>query len=374
MKISYRLRPGTAGVSTIYCRITANKVRCKSDFSTNLKVRPANWCRATYRSKADPLVNKQLELLEQDIFAVYLQVRKYLQHPTGEDIKQAFLSETKGAITLVNVSELVLQQVERKFTARTLEKNRNYHNHLKNFFGPEILPGSINEQSAVNFFTTLRRSVGHNHAGRCVSYLKRCIEFAWQQGYCRANPLASYSIRREYPEEPEHLSQRELARLQNFLFVSDRLAWCRDLFVFMANTGMDLADVFTFNKTDLRSSGGVLIIDRKREKNGCRYVVPVNATALALLEKYGFRFQQFTEQYYNRLLKQACYTAEIADYERISSRWARKTAAMHWINGLKLSTEVVSLMLGHKSTRTTEKHYIKVQAVRVVEEWLKKAG
>ena len=103
------------------------------------------------------------------------------------------------------------------------------------------------------------------------------------------------------------LTKEELMTIANKDFGIQRLNQVRDLFVFAANTALSYCDLAAVKREDIQRDGDVMCLKKKRGKTGVTYILPLNDTAIRLLEKYDYELPIITNQRYNSYLK------EIAD-------------------------------------------------------------
>lgn len=135
-----------------------------------------------------------------------------------------------------------------------------------------------------------------------------------------------------------------------------RLNQVRDLFVFAANTALSYCDLAAVKREDIQTDGDVMYLKKKRGKTGVTYILPLNDTAIRLLEKYDFELPVISNQRYNSYLKEV---ADICGIRKtLTTHLARHTAATLMLNA-GIAIEIVSKILGHSNTKITQ-HYAKL--------------
>lgn len=153
------------------------------------------------------------------------------------------------------------------------------------------------------------------------------------------------------------------------------LAKARDLFVFMAFTGLSYSDAQAFDAHAYRKIGDKWVYSGKRIKTGVAYVGQLLPPVVEILERYGWRVPKLTNWSYNYQLKVLAVIAGID--RRLHSHMARHTFAT-WALNQGVSIENVGQMLGQKNVVTTQL-YAKVLAKsvhndfdRLGDEWAKR--
>lgn len=198
-------------------------------------------------------------------------------------------------------------------------------------------------------------------------YINRAIK----RGVFKGNPYDGWRFPHGKAEPGRYLTDAELTRFEKAEMRSGSIARARDLFVFQCFTGLsyvDLAD-FDFNKAQ-DIGDNLLFYSGQRVKTGVTFNFILLPKALEILQKYHYKLPVTTMEAYNRNLKKAAQDANID--KSLSTHWARRTAAMVFVNhGIRM--DVVARILGHSSMKTTERFYASLNQQTVVEE-MKKAG
>lgn len=127
----------------------------------------------------------------------------------------------------------------------------------------------------------------------------------------------------------------------------------RDLFVFACHTGLSFVDLMSFDAKQVVADGEISIYKGKRHKTGITFVCPITNKAKEILDKYNGHLPKLPNQKYNTRLKMV---ADAAGIEKpISSHWARRSAAMIWLNS-GIPIDVVSRIIGHTNLRQTAEY------------------
>ena len=196
-------------------------------------------------------------------------------------------------------------------------------------------------------------------------HLRQFINDAVSDGLLKENPYSGGKIKLKHgePNADNFITDDELERIKAVELPTENLMHVRDLFVFQCLTGMAYADMAKFDARKIKEIDGYKTYSGKRGKTGVPFVVVLLDDALAILQRYEGKLPLMTNQQYNMRLK---VVAEAAGLDKkLTTHWARHTAATHWINkGVPI--EIISRMLGHSSTKITEKVYSRLQEKTIV--------
>jgi site-specific recombinase XerD len=173
-------------------------------------------------------------------------------------------------------------------------------------------------------------------------------------------------------ESVEYLTEDEVQRIIDFETEDSMMSKARDLFIFMAFTGLSYSDAQAFDIRDYKrvveadASGTVVEKVRwvnigQRIKTGVPYVSQLLPPAVEVLERNGMKVPKLSNQKYNQALKAIGIACGIST--RMHSHLARHTFATFMLrNGVR--PENLKQMLGHKRIEQTLR-YAKVVAQSV---------
>ena len=216
---------------------------------------------------------------------------------------------------------------------------------------------AVNNTDILNYKYHLKNNVKLKDS-TLASYLtktKSIFVHAIRNNQLSVNPFDTIKIKKgEVNIIP--LTKDELMTIANKDFGITRLNQVRDLFVFAANTALSYCDLAAVKREDIQTDGDVMYLKKKRGKTGVTYILPLNDTAIRLLEKYDFELPVISNQRYNSYLKEV---ADICGIRKtLTTHLARHTAATLMLNA-GIAIEVVSKILGHSNTKMTQ-HYAKL--------------
>lgn len=152
-------------------------------------------------------------------------------------------------------------------------------------------------------------------------------------------------------KERKPLSEKELIKVRNAKLAKNIIP-TRDLFVFLAYTGLSYSDsqIFDFD-TMTDEYDGVYYIDGNRVKTGCNFFTPILEPAMEVLKKYHFQLPKIDIHTVNTNLH--TIEALLRINKSMTSHIGRHSFAT-MILCHDVPMENLSRMLGHKEIRTTQ--------------------
>ena len=198
--------------------------------------------------------------------------------------------------------------------------------------------------------TYSQASIGSYHKN-----LKAFINDAMVDGYVKENPYSSRRIKidKGNARTEQYLTLEEIQKIETAEMPTKSLFEARDLFVFACKTGLSYIDLMDFDAKKIFEIEGTRLYKSKRHKTLISFSSVITDSAYKILEKYNFHLPKMPNQKYNIKLKLIADAAGVD--KEISSHWARRSAAMVWLNeGVPL--DVVSKILGHTNLAQTSEY------------------
>jgi integrase len=210
-------------------------------------------------------------------------------------------------------------------------------------------------------YLTLTNSIGNNAAMKYIKNLKQVIDEAVIQGWLSQNPIEAFKCTYVDPER-QALTLEEVARIIDHDFGNPRLSEVRDVFIFCCFTGFAYQEVHSLRPADL-----TIGIDRKnwvntnRNKTKNPEFLPLLPLADDIITKYKAHLycQKYkrllpvnSNQRYNAYLKEIGTLCGVQI--ELTTHTARHTFATTIAIEHDIPLKIVSVMLGHRTIRTTE--------------------
>ena len=196
---------------------------------------------------------------------------------------------------------------------------------------------------------------GNRTDATVFSYHKRLkfyIHQAKVEGRIPCNPYEQVKFKRGCYKERKPLTEGELKKLRDFTLDQERLDRVRDLFIFMAYTGLAHCDLCLFKfKTMTEKVGNLYYIDGRRLKTHTEFFTPILQPAMDVLKKYNFKLPVITNQKMNDYLHVIEERMELT--KPLTCHVARHSfATLCLAHGTPIET--VAKMLGHTKIETTQ--------------------
>jgi site-specific recombinase XerD len=180
-----------------------------------------------------------------------------------------------------------------------------------------------------------------------------------------SDPSVGIKVKRGEKEQTRWLTEEEVKAIEEAKLSSGSLVRVRDLFIFSCNCGLAYSDLMDFKAEKIERNGDDEYLYGHRIKTGQEYVVLILPKAKEILEKYNYKLPKYSNQQYNKRLKDMAKEAGVD--EPLSSHWGRITAGFMALN-MGVRIEVVSKMLGHSTISETQRTYSRILKRTVVAE------
>lgn len=333
----------------------------RPEISTGERIIPRHWNNKTRRAKPSMTGHLELNLHLDQISADLLRV--WREHKSSDEqtiasamrlaVRGTISAEKKTSTEVTDVVKLFIAQYEKE-KAKTSAKryavllNRleefqqeypitfanldfNFYDAFKNWLysqpNPLYREYSLHRQD--DFFVVRKDNEGlpigllDEVVYKYFINLKTVLVWAAERGYAIRPTYKKWPIiRKEY--EVISLTHDELKRLESTTMSSPRLEIARDYLALECRTGQRISDLKRFNVADVKDNKWTLT-----QKKGNRIVNKVVTVPFAgycqpaywILQKYGFKMPEISEQNLNYAIKEACKEAGI-DQDIHIDRWA----------------------------------------------------
>lgn len=216
--------------------------------------------------------------------------------------------------------------------------------------------------------TVNEKKCSHNTALKYIRNLKKIVLRAIAKEIISKDPFMLFKAKRtKIRKKP--LSYYELKRIEDKVFVSERLSLVRDIFIFQCYTGLSYIDVYKLKKENIQTGiDGSLWIMSNRQKTTSETNIPLLQKAIEIMRKYenhtrcikyGTVLPVKSNQKMNEYLKEIAIVCNITG--TLNTHRARRTfgSTITLNNGVPIN--VVKEMLGHHSVKQTEEYAITEQ-------------
>lgn len=191
----------------------------------------------------------------------------------------------------------------------------------------------------------------HNYHKRFKSYVSE----AFRLGLIKENPYERFQDKRGEKSDRPHLTETQLKKLIRMREESTDAVMNRylDFFLFQTFTGMAYSDAKSFDYDQhVVSIDGKDYIDGHRIKTGNEFVTPILPITRKILERNNYKMEITSNQKYNQFLKGIGLA--LGCPFPLTTHVARHTFACTVALGQGISKEVLQIMMGHTSIKTTE--------------------
>ncbi len=191
----------------------------------------------------------------------------------------------------------------------------------------------------------------HNYHKRFKSYVNE----AFRLGLIKENPYSRFQDKRGEKGKRPHLTKGQIKQLIAIREgSSDKIAnKYLDFFLFQIFTGMAYSDAKSFDYTQhIIRMDDQDYIDGHRMKTGEEFIIPILPYTRKILERNNYKLEITSNQKYNQFLKGIGLALGCSF--PLTTHIARHTFACTISLGEGVTKEVLQVMMGHSSIKTTE--------------------
>lgn len=181
--------------------------------------------------------------------------------------------------------------------------------------------------------------------------VKKYTKILWQQEIIESDPYQYVKFPKGSNKERVPLLEEELVKLRE-ADCTGRIERARDLFIFMAYTGLAYCDMSLFNfKAMTEKHTDYTYIDGSRLKTGSNFFTPILPPAMEVLKKYNYKLPVISNQKLNDYLFLLKERQGIN--KSVTCHIARHSFATLMLT-YGIPMEQVQRMLGHKNIAVTQ--------------------
>lgn len=377
LRIRFRIREikGTSE-SYLLCRITLNGVRCKSDFSTGIKIQTDTWNSKTQtvKGKNSKVINDQLDTFRMDLINNFDYLKESGRAFGPDCLRKSYTDDVPKKYTLVDIGQMLLDRKIQKFdlekrSAKTISKARERQKNLEWIFEKTKWDWpleSITTKQLEQLEIWLRNYTDWhwNTVSKILNFMKEVIKFGMAEGLIPARPIV---LRVTFIETEHHaLTADQVRVISKKKWKNPDIEKAADCFLFQCYTGLAYGDLKQFDsRIHLKVNNLEEMIQLKRTKSpreGKAYIakVPLLPAAKRILEKYNYQLPVLSNQNYNPYLHMIGEFLQL-DW-KLTSHHARKTFCTILYNA-GMSIHMIGEWVGHSTAKTTLASYAKGEVV-----------
>ncbi len=358
----------------VYLRLVIDTKR--TEICTKRKWESSRWDNAAGRAKGTKedarILNAFLDLLQAKVYQAHHELISNGKEVSVELIKNKIAGIGENHYTLLSVvkhhNDEILQLIGKGYCKATWTKYNTTLIHLKAFllWKYNLLDINIRDikysfVTDFEFYLKAEKNIDTNTNGKYIKNLKKIIHECQAKGWLERDPFFGFKVKHKDADIP-HLSSAELKTLEEKVFLIDRLAQVKDVFLFSCYTGMAYADATRLTSANIEIGiDGKRWLSKNRQKTNVLSRVPLLSQALAIIEKYKDHPKVCNSDKLLPVLsnqKVNSYLKEIADacgfQKNITFHVARHTFATTITMSNGVPIETVSKMLGHRKISTTQ--------------------
>jgi site-specific recombinase XerD len=393
-------KPDAKGYAPVICRISIEG-EVSEELAIGMKVHLSDWDVENKKAKGGSHgkkvnfkisevtvdLNREFVILQSGYERITpLMIKNVYNGLPPNFIKSAIKPEHKVVPTLLQISDLHIanfkKMVDKKLRSpETLKQwnatKKKIEEFLINHFKLKDMELSSIEFSFAgqfyNYLTVERdKIIGEAAAKKQIKNLKEILTVAETNNWVSKNPIIKFKCGGDETDIPP-LEYFEVQQIWNKEIRIQRLVEVRDAFIFQCFSGFAFQDLYALTTENIIKVGinGERWLIKDRGKTGVSEMVPILPIVEELIEKYKSHscrrdntllIPVNSNARYNAYLKELAVICGIN--RELNTHLARHTFADIMLNLMEFSLEEVSKMLGHKTTRTTQR-YAKVKKNKI---------
>ena len=350
------------GKASIAIRAYYNKRR--KYFSTGILIKPRQWSKRRLQVIDHPnaiQINTELRRQLTELEAYTLKWIGKHGSITLEQLEGYFKYEGMESFTKFWTYEF---KHDKRLSKETRKKHKTAFNYWTRFRSDvkfsELNFNLIQEFDNFLFGHGLKINTVHTHHKQVKKYINLAIKKELLDA--SKNPYLRFTPKLE-PTQRVVLSTEEITQMEELTFTRKEfyLELIRDMFLFSCYTGLRFADVCSINHGNIQKDKEGLILNINAQKTKKQLLLPLyklhNSKPEKLIQKHSIEdatkdvpiFHQYTNQYFNRTLKELAQRANIQ--KPVTSHIARHTFATHLAS--KVPIHILKAILQHSKIETT---------------------
>ena len=352
----------------------------KKYISTGVKVYKDQWNEKLHVCNTD-----ETDVLNARILQVKSSIDTYIHDMACSGVEWDWDAFSRYLASSAKKNESFISYIKRRISERTDIRPSTAKSHRKivaslTEYGRIVTFSELTKANITGYYEwLLGRDIEKIGSDGLVQKQKMSVSSAW--GYMKilrtyihdaiahevidSDPSVGIKVKRGEKEQTRWLTEEEVKAIEEAKLSSGSLVRVRDLFIFSCNCGLAYSDLMDFKTEKIERNGDDEYLYGHRIKTGQEYVVLILPKAKEILEKYNYKLPKYSNQQYNKRLKDMAKEAGVD--EPLSSHWGRITMGFLALNrGVRI--EVVSKALGHSTISETQRTYSRILKRTVVAE------
>jgi hypothetical protein len=241
------------GEAPVYLRVKHKSQTV--NLSTNICPKPEDWDRKKLRVKAKHSrfhnLNKQLKDLEDKVFRIVDEDISNGSSISLDNIKLILKDKGKSIASLLSLTDYFLNHIQNNpnYSEGRVRHYKSFKNKMVRFLGDKYFASdfkleNLNYEFIIEFESYLRNQYQNsvNTTTSNIKRLKAIVNTGIKLGWLKADPFKNYKCKFE-PSSREFLTHEELRRIQALTLPDrEKISLVRDIFLFMAYTGISFKD------------------------------------------------------------------------------------------------------------------------------------
>jgi integrase len=326
------------------------KDRCKILIISN--VNSSQWSKKYQKVKAThhnaDAINEMIQELRVYVERVYIECMRDGVHLDSKVLKSKIKGRLKGVVTseFYEYADIWLTRQKNTLANNTYRSRSSVINKLRDDY-PDIKWSSINPTFIIKIKSELLAKKGPNTVNKYLRIFKQIIGDAYMEGIHQNNihQLKSF-VNKAKESDSVYLTSDEIKSLYRHLHdMDDKLRNASILFLRQCLTGLRYGSLTSLSTALRYDVDGKEMLSLTTNKTGASVTIPVSPMLSRLME---IDAHVISNQKLNEYIKDACKSAGIDKYNKISSHTARRTFASNMVLA-GMPTNVIMSITGHKT-------------------------
>ncbi|MFZ4860795.1 site-specific integrase [Sphingobacterium sp. Mn56C] len=287
------------GKVPIYLRVTLNGKRSES--TVNRSCDPIQWNSHAGRLKGTKeevkSINHYLDSLQNKAYDAHRELFDAGDNVSAKGIRDKIFGKAQKQFLLIEIFKehnskmhaLIGQEYTAGTYCRYQTSLKHTHDFLKWKYNVHDMDIKKIDHAFImdyEFYLKSVRKCGNNSSVKYIKNFGKIIRICLASGWITSNPFVNYKSKVKQVDRV-FLTTDELALLAEKSFITERLSFVRDIFLFCCFTGLAYADIKKLKRSEIVTGvDGELWINTSRQKTSTASRIPLLPSALEIIRKY----------------------------------------------------------------------------------------